>query len=106
MAAEQDDESAEEDDDETRRGSMEIRYGIRSINGKALGYGEPLRVKEGQRVLFHILNASATENVQFALPGHKFYVIALDGNPVPCPGQVSVLGSWRRGACGCVSGDE
>ncbi len=70
---------------------MEIQYGIRSINGKALGHGEPLRVKEGQRVLFHILNASATENVQLYLPGHKFYVIALDGNPVPRPGYVSVL---------------
>jgi FtsP/CotA-like multicopper oxidase with cupredoxin domain len=91
LVAEHDDESAEEDGDESGGGSMEIQYGIRSINGKALGHGEPLRVKEGQRVLFHILNASATENVQLYLPGHKFYVIALDGNPVPRPGYVSVL---------------
>jgi len=52
-------------------------------HGKALGYGEPVRVKEGQRVLFHILNGSATENIELALPGHQFQVIALDGNPVP-----------------------
>jgi FtsP/CotA-like multicopper oxidase with cupredoxin domain len=93
LVAEQSDESAEEEEDEGEgeQGSMEIRYGIRSINGKALGHGEPLRVKEGQRVLFHILNASATENVQLHLPGHKFYVVALDGNPVPRPGHVSVL---------------
>ncbi len=91
LVAEQEDESAEEDGDESSGGSMEVRYGVRSINGKALGHGEPLQVKEGQRVLFHILNASATENVQLYLPGHKFYVIALDGNPVPCPGYVSVL---------------
>jgi FtsP/CotA-like multicopper oxidase with cupredoxin domain len=93
LAPEQEDESAEEEDDdgEGGGGSMEIRYGIRSINGKALGQGEPLRVKEGQRVLFHVLNASATENVQLHLPGHKFYVVALDGNPVPRPGYVSVL---------------
>ena len=91
LVAEQDSESAEDDEDESRGDSMEIRYGIRSINGKALGHGEPLRVKEGQRVLFHILNASATENVQLYLPGHRFYVIALDGNPVPRPGYVSVL---------------
>jgi len=84
-------ESAEEDEDETESASLEIRYGIRSINGKALGYGEPIRVKEGQRVLLHVLNASATENVQLHLPGHEFYVLALDGNPVPCPGRVSVL---------------
>lgn len=79
LVPEQEDESAEEDDDEGEGngGSMEIRYGIRSINGKALGHGEPIRVKEGQRVLFHVLNASATENVQLYLPGHKFYVVAL-----------------------------
>jgi FtsP/CotA-like multicopper oxidase with cupredoxin domain len=91
LMAAQEDESAEEDEDESGGGSMEIQYGIRSINGKALGHGEPLRVKEGQRVLFHVLNASATENVQLYLPGHKFYVVALDGNSVPCPGYVSVL---------------
>jgi FtsP/CotA-like multicopper oxidase with cupredoxin domain len=85
------DESAEEDEDETEPGSMEIAYGVRSINGKALGHGEPIRVRRGQRVLFHLLNASATENVQLHLPGHTFYVVALDGNPVPRPGRVSVL---------------
>ena len=91
LVVEEDDEVAEEDEDESEPGSMEIRYGIRSINGKALGHGEPLRVKEGQRVLFHLLNASATENIQLHLPGHRFYVVALDGNPVPRPGYVSVL---------------
>ncbi len=64
---------------------------VPSINGKALGHGEPIRVKAGQRVLFHLLNASATENIQLHLPGHAFYVVALDGHPVPCPGWVSVL---------------
>ena len=49
----------------------EIGYQRFTINGKCLGYGEPVRVKEGQRVLFHILNASATENIQLALPGHR-----------------------------------
>jgi FtsP/CotA-like multicopper oxidase with cupredoxin domain len=91
LRMEPDDESAEEDADESAETSMEIGYGVCSINGKALGHGEPLRVKEGQRVLFHVLNASATENVQLHLPGHKFYVIALDGNPAPRPGNVSVL---------------
>ena len=69
----------------------EIGYQRFTINGKALGYGEPVRVKEGQRVLFHILNASATENIQLALPGHQFQIIALDGNPVPQPQSVDVL---------------
>jgi FtsP/CotA-like multicopper oxidase with cupredoxin domain len=38
-----------------------------------------------------LLNASATENVVLALPGHKFYIIAMDGNPVPNPSSVEVL---------------
>lgn len=69
----------------------EIGYQRFTINGKCLGYGEPVRVKEGQRVLFHFLNGSATENIQLALPGHRFQVVALDGNPVPHPQLVDVL---------------
>ncbi len=91
LTMESDKESAEEDEDEMEQRSMEIGYAVRSINGKALGHGSPLQVKQGQRVLFHVLNASATENVQLHLPGHSFHVVALDGNPVPSPGRVSVL---------------
>jgi FtsP/CotA-like multicopper oxidase with cupredoxin domain len=69
----------------------EIGYQRFTINGKALGYGEPIRVKEGQRVLFHILNASATENIQLALSGHQFQIVALDGNPVPQPQSLDTL---------------
>src|SRR5262249_1172401 len=45
----------------------------------------------GQRVLFHVLNGSATEIRGLALPGHVFKVVALDGNPVPTPAEVPVL---------------
>jgi len=76
--------------DETPNG-WEIGYQRFTINGKCLGHGEPVGVKEGQRVLFHILNASATENIKLALPGHRFQVVALDGNPVPHPAPVDVL---------------
>ena len=69
----------------------EVGYNAFSINGKSLGSGEPLRVRQGQRVMFRILNASATENITLALPGHQFEVVALDGNPVPTPRKVSVL---------------
>ena len=62
-----------------------------SINDKALGAGEPIRVKSGQRVLMHLLNASGIENRLVALPGHQFHVLALDGNPVPTPKSVEVL---------------
>jgi FtsP/CotA-like multicopper oxidase with cupredoxin domain len=69
----------------------EVKYRYFTVNGKCLGFGEPIRVKEGQRVLFHVLNASATESLRLALPGHRFEVVALDGNPVPRPALVDVL---------------
>lgn len=69
----------------------EIGYRSFSINGKSLGNGEPVRVRRGERVMFRILNASATENIQLALPGHRFEIVALDGNPVPTPRTVDVL---------------
>jgi FtsP/CotA-like multicopper oxidase with cupredoxin domain len=69
----------------------EVGYGLFSINGRMLGHGEPIRVKQGERVMFHIVNGSATEIRSLALPGHRFEVVALDGNPVPKPVEVPVL---------------
>jgi FtsP/CotA-like multicopper oxidase with cupredoxin domain len=69
----------------------EIAYKSATFNDKMLGAGEPIRVKEGQRVLFRLLNASATDEVRIALPGHTFRVIAMDGNPVPHPRDVDFL---------------
>jgi FtsP/CotA-like multicopper oxidase with cupredoxin domain len=69
----------------------EVGYKFFTINGRMLGHGEPIRVKQGERVLFHILNGSATEIRSLVLPGHSFEVIALDGNPVPNPARVPVL---------------
>jgi FtsP/CotA-like multicopper oxidase with cupredoxin domain len=69
----------------------EVGYGLFSINGRMLGKGEPIRVRAGERVLFHVLNASATEIRSLALPGHAFRVVALDGNAVPSPVEVPVL---------------
>lgn len=69
----------------------EVGYASFTINGRMLGHGEPVRVKQGERVLFHVLNGSATEVRSLALPGHTFHVVALDGNPVPNPAMVPVL---------------
>lgn len=69
----------------------EVGYGSFTINGRMLGHGEPVRVKQGERVLFHILNGSATEIRSLALPGHTFEVVALDGNVVPNPAKVPLL---------------
>jgi len=70
---------------------FEVGYDLFCINGHMLGHGEPLRVKQGERVLLHVLNASATEIRSLALPGHRFRVVALDGNPVPTQVEVPVL---------------
>jgi FtsP/CotA-like multicopper oxidase with cupredoxin domain len=71
---------------------FEVGYGSFTINGRMLDSGEPIRVKQGERVLFHILNGSATEIRSLALPGHSFDVVTLDGNPISKP--VSVPGLW------------
>lgn len=69
----------------------EVGYDSFTINGKMLGHGEPIRVKQGERVLLHVLNGSATEIRSLALPGHTFEVVALDGNQVPNPAHVAAL---------------
>ena len=70
---------------------FEVGYSLFSINGRMLGHGEPVRVKRGERVLFHVLNASAGEIRSLALPGHSFDVVALDGNPLHASVNVPVL---------------
>ena len=76
---------------DTRANGLEPISQVYSINEKALGAGEPIRVRQGTRVLVHLLNASALENRTIALPGHEFHVLALDGNPVPTPGPAKVI---------------
>jgi FtsP/CotA-like multicopper oxidase with cupredoxin domain len=70
---------------------MDVAFRLFSVNGKMLGAGEPVRVRNAQRVLFRVVNASATMGHRLALPGHAFTVIALDGNPVPTPRKVPLL---------------
>jgi len=64
-------------------GAMNPSYAVATINGKVMGFGEPLRVKQGQRVLLHVLNSSPTEVHWIALAGHSLRVVGLDGNAVP-----------------------
>jgi FtsP/CotA-like multicopper oxidase with cupredoxin domain len=72
-------------------GSMDPVYDVSTINGRVLGFSEPLRVKTGQRVILQVLNSSPTEVHWIAFSGHQFKVIALDGNQVPRPQVVSML---------------
>jgi FtsP/CotA-like multicopper oxidase with cupredoxin domain len=68
-----------------------VDYKLCSLSDRALGHGEPIRVRQGQKVLFRILNADATRQLNLALPGHQFEVLALDGNRVPTPVKVELL---------------
>ena len=102
----------DDDDDDTHLGpllekppvmntepdGLEVGSMTYSINDKSLGSGDPIRVREGQRVLFHFLNASAIENRRIAMAGHRMTVVALDGNPVPTPQPVDsiFLGAGER----------
>jgi len=72
-------------------GSMQASYDVSAINGKTLSFGEPLRVKQGERVVLHLVNMSATEPHWIAFAGHTMQVIALDGNSVPAPKAVPML---------------
>lgn len=80
-----------DDDAKVKTKGYEVGYALFGINGRMLGHGEPVRVRQGERVLVHVLNASATEIRSLALPGHSFRVVALDGNPVPTQTDVPVL---------------
>jgi FtsP/CotA-like multicopper oxidase with cupredoxin domain len=71
--------------------SMEAAYEYGTIDGRMLGFGDPLRVREGQRVLLHILNASASLVHWLALAKHEITVVGMDGNPVPTPSPVHAI---------------
>ena len=71
--------------------AMEAAYEYGTVDGRMLGFGDPLRVGEGQRVLLHILNASASLVHWLALAGHEMTVVAMDGNPVPTPNCVHAI---------------
>jgi FtsP/CotA-like multicopper oxidase with cupredoxin domain len=71
--------------------TMDAAYKRFSINDRSLGHGTPIRVRERQRVMFRILNASATLHRRVALAGHMFRVMAMDGNPLPAPKETEAL---------------
>ncbi len=76
---------------DTRPNGLEVNAPLYSINDKMLGSGDPIRVRPGERVLMHLLNASSSQIQRVACSGHSFQVIALDGNPVPTPQLVDVI---------------
>ncbi|MBS0565859.1 MAG: multicopper oxidase family protein [Proteobacteria bacterium] len=69
----------------------DIAYRHASFNGRLFGHDDPIRVREGERVLFRFLNASASEAATIALPNHRFRVVAMDGNALQVPRVVDQL---------------
>jgi FtsP/CotA-like multicopper oxidase with cupredoxin domain len=70
---------------------LEAMYRSATLGDRMLGHGEPIRVRQGERVLFRVLNASGNMGISLALSGHRFTVIALDGNPVLTPTTIDAL---------------
>jgi FtsP/CotA-like multicopper oxidase with cupredoxin domain len=68
-----------------RDSSMDATYDYSTIDGRMFGHANPIKVREGQRVLLRILNASASMIHWLALAGHDLTVVAMDGNLVPMP---------------------
>jgi FtsP/CotA-like multicopper oxidase with cupredoxin domain len=56
-----------------------------------LGHATPIQVKQNHRVIFRMVNASATVTHWLGIAGHEMTVVAMDGNPVPAPSRVSAL---------------
>ena len=71
--------------------SMDAMYDYSTIGDRMLGHGEPIRVRAGQRVLFRVLNSSATMMHWLTLAGHDLTVVAMDGNPVPVQARVKAV---------------
>lgn len=71
--------------------SMDAAYDYSTIDDRMLGFGNPLKVREGQRVLLHLLNASASMIHWIALAGHDLTVVAMDGNPVSTPSAMPAI---------------
>ncbi len=70
---------------------LEAMYKSATLGERMLGHGDPIRVRQGERVLFRLLNASGSMGISLALSGHRCTVIALDGNPVPAPTTVDAV---------------
>jgi FtsP/CotA-like multicopper oxidase with cupredoxin domain len=70
---------------------MDVFYDYATINDRMFGHGDPITVREGQRAIFRVLNASATATHWLALAGHEFTVVGMDGNAVPQQARVQAV---------------
>ncbi|MFZ5814058.1 MAG: multicopper oxidase family protein [Bacillota bacterium] len=59
-----------------------------TMSGKGFPYNQPLKVKEGERVLLRLINLGVG-NHPMHMHGHDFYLVAKDGNPLKNPWLVN-----------------
>jgi zinc transporter ZupT len=62
-----------------------------TMNGKAFPEAPELNVKQGQRVLVRLINASAEEFHTIHLHGYTFQVVSQDGNPLDHPQSLNTV---------------
>jgi FtsP/CotA-like multicopper oxidase with cupredoxin domain len=70
-------------------GPRDVGFKLFSVNGKMLGAGEPVRVRDGQRVLLRFVTP-ALPRASPGAPGHQFFV-QRSMHTVPAPRSVPVL---------------
>ena len=76
--------------------AIEVGYACSASTARCSVMANQSGSKQGERVLFHVLNGSATEIRSLALPGQLFRVVALDGNPVPTQRSARAMARDRR----------
>lgn len=89
MSSEDDSEENEDSSDggmEAMEHSMDS-YDIFTINGKSGDLIEPLKVKEGEKVRIRLANIGFMSH-KFHLHGHKFKVVAIDGQELNEPQEI------------------
>lgn len=62
-----------------------------SINGKSYPLTKPFLVRSGQNIRIREINISGTEFHTMHLHGHRFQVIAMDGQPVPIAARQTMV---------------
>ncbi len=69
--------------------NKQLNYNVFTINGRIFPDIEPLKVKEGEKILIRLINAGTQEIHPMHTHGHSFRVVAVDGNPIPKDAQLT-----------------
>ena len=78
---------------------LEVMYHAATFGDRMLGHGEPIRVKQGERVLFRLLNASASMGTTLGVAGPSLHrhCAGWQSGPDADGGRRAVAGRRRAG---------